>query len=360
VSASAVEDDAGRARLTLSDGTMLLADLVVLSAGIRPASTLAREAGLRLGPRGGLQVDGQLRTSDPQIYAAGDMVEVIDTVTGQPAIIALAGPANRQGRIIADAIAGMRSAYFSTQGTAIIKVLERTAAITGASEKTLQRLGRPYRKIYLHPSSHAGYYPGAAPMQIKLLFAPDDGALLGAQIVGSEGVDKRIDVLATALRARMTVYDLEQLELAYAPPYGSAKDPVNLAGFIAANLLRGDVRFWYAEEAQPDDILLVDVRDPHEYAAGHIVGAHNIPLPQLRAHLAELATSGQPVRFYCLVGFRSYLAYRMLVQHGATDVATLGGGLRTYGAMHAPEPGSHDLPAPKSSAARIPAEALPA
>lgn len=360
VSASMVEDDGGRVRVTLGNGTVLTADMVVLSAGVRPASALARAAGLVLGPRGGLQVDGQLRTSDPRIFAAGDMVEVIDTVTHEQAIIALAGPANRQGRIIADAIAGRGSAYFSTQGTAIIKVLEHTAAMTGASEKTLRRLGRPFRKVYLHPGSHAGYYPGAEPMQIKLLFDPNGGAILGAQIMGGEGVDKRIDVLATALRGGMTVFDLEQLELAYAPPYSSAKDPVNMAGFIAANLLRGDVRFWYAEEPQPEPTLLVDVRDPHEYAAGHLPGALNIPLSQLRAQVVDLVASGQPLRIYCMVGFRSYLAYRMLVQQGATDVATLAGGLRTYLCVHQPEPGSPELPGPSSVTIVGPAAMLPA
>lgn len=337
VSVSAFGDAGGRVRATLSDGGELLADMVVMAVGVRPASALAKAAGLELGPRGGIKVDGQMRTSDASIYAAGDMVEVVDTVTGQPAVIALAGPANRQGRIIADAICGRASAYRSTQGTAIVKVFERSAAMTGSSEKTLQRAGVAYAKVYLHPSSHAGYYPGAEAMHMKLLFSPADGAILGAQIVGGDGVDKRIDVLATALRAKLTVYDLEHLELAYAPPYGSAKDPVNMAGFLAANLLRGDVRFWYAEQVeQRGDALVVDVRDPQEYAAWHLEGAVNIPLRELRDRADELRASGRRVLLYCFVGMRSYYAYRILVQRGVADVATLAGGAKTLRLAHRP------------------------
>ncbi|KAB8140622.1 hypothetical protein F8S13_23005 [Chloroflexia bacterium SDU3-3] len=337
VSVSAFEDADGRVRATLSDSGELLADMVVMAVGVRPASALAKAAGLELGPRGGIKVDGQMRTSDASIYAAGDMVEVVDTVTGQPAVIALAGPANRQGRIIADAICGRASAYRSTQGTAIVKVFERSAAMTGSSEKALQRAGVAYAKVYLHPSSHAGYYPGAEAMHMKLLFSPADGAILGAQIVGGDGVDKRIDVLATALRAKMTVYDLEHLELAYAPPYGSAKDPVNMAGFLASNLLRGDVRFWYAEQVeQRGDALVVDVRDPQEYAAWHLEGAVNIPLRELRDRAEELRASGRRVLLYCFVGMRSYYAYRILVQRDVADVATLAGGAKTLRLAHRP------------------------
>ncbi|GAB4202247.1 MAG: FAD-dependent oxidoreductase [Roseiflexaceae bacterium] len=335
VAARTFAPEGGGLRVDLSDGSALCADLVVLAVGVRPASALACAAGLALGPRGGIAVDPQMRTSDPHIYAAGDMVEVTDTVTGEAAVIALAGPANRQGRIIADAICGRASAYRSTQGTAIVKLFGRCAATTGASEKALRRTGRDYHKVYLHPSSHAGYYPGAQPMQIKLLFAPEDGRLLGAQIAGGEGVDKRIDVLATALRAGMSVFDLEHLELAYAPPYGSAKDPVNMAGFVAANLLRGDVAFWYAEQIDTrGPALLVDVRDPQEYLQGHIAGATNIPLTHLRRHTAELAALDRPIWLYCAVGFRSYLAYRILRQCGATEVLTLAGGMRTFSATH--------------------------
>jgi NADPH-dependent 2,4-dienoyl-CoA reductase/sulfur reductase-like enzyme/rhodanese-related sulfurtransferase len=334
-------DIEGRVRVSLANGETLLADLVIMAVGVRPAAGLARASGLELGPRGGLKVDANMRTSDPNIYAAGDMVEVVDTVTSEPAIIALAGPANRQGRIVANNIAGREgqdSSYTTTQGTAIVRAFDLVGAITGASEKALQRTGRPYRKVYLHPSSHAGYYPGASPMHIKLLFAPDDGKLLGAQIVGFDGVDKRIDVLATALRAGMTVYDLEQLELAYAPPYGSAKDPINVAGFIAANLLRGDVAFWYSENYPQDTAgaLIVDVRGQHEYDEWHIEGALHFPLPELRDRLEELRglAGERRVLLYCTVGFRSYLAYRILVQRGFTGVATLAGGGQTFAGYH--------------------------
>ena len=336
--AQSFRDEAGRVVVELPGGALPPADLVLMSVGVRPAAGLARDAGLAIGPRGGVAVDQHMRTSDPHIYAAGDMVEVIDTVTGEPALIALAGPANRQGRLVADHIAGRAAAYTSTQGTAIVKVFDMTAASTGASERTLQRTGRPYRKVYIHPSGHASYYPGTRAMHLKLLFAPDDGRVLGAQIVGWDGVDKRVDVLATAIRAGMTVFDLERLELAYAPPYGSAKDPVNMAGFVAANLLRGDVVFWYAEDypRQAEGATLVDVRDPHEYAAWHIPGAVNIPLPQLRARLAELRGLAErgPLLLYCLVGLRSYLAYRALRQHGIEPVATLAGGAKTFCGYH--------------------------
>jgi NADPH-dependent 2,4-dienoyl-CoA reductase/sulfur reductase-like enzyme/rhodanese-related sulfurtransferase len=332
--AAAIHDRGGALTVELRDGERIDADLAVLAVGVRPVAGLAQAMGLALGPRGGIAVDAHMRTSDPSIYAAGDMVEVTDTVTGEPALIALAGPANRQGRIVADNICGRDATYTSTQGSAIVKVFEMTAGMTGASERTLQRVGRPFRKVYLHPSSHAGYYPGGNSMHLKLLFAPDDGRVLGAQIVGYDGVDKRLDVLATAIRAGMTVFDLERLELAYAPPYSSAKDPVNMAGFVAANLLRGDVELWYAEEyeRQPHGTAFVDVRDRQEFAEWHIPGAVNIPLPELRGRLDEvrrLAAAG-PVRLYCMVGFRSYLAYRILRQHGIGDVATLAGGAHTF------------------------------
>ncbi|MEN9934739.1 MAG: hypothetical protein RLZZ387_1318 [Chloroflexota bacterium] len=339
--AQSFADEAGRVRVELRDGTQLTADLVLLAVGVRPASGMARAAGLALGPRGGIAVDRHMRTSDPDIYAAGDMVEVVDTVTGEPALIALAGPANRQGRIVADHIAGRGAAYTTTQGTAVVKVFEMTAAATGASEKTLKRLGTPYHKVYLHPSGHAGYYPGTAQMHLKLLFAPSDGRVLGAQVVGFDGVDKRVDVLATAIRAGLTVFDLEGLELAYAPPYGSAKDPVNMAGFVAANLLRGDVSFWYAEDypAKAHGATIVDVRSPQEYADWHIPGALNIPLPELRQRLFELRESaaGGPVLLYCMVGIRSYLAYRVLRQHGI-EAVTLAGGAKTFLGFHPAHP----------------------
>ncbi len=333
--AAAFRDAEGRVSVELKNGETLTADLVILSVGVRPETALARAAGLELGPRGGIKVDAHLRTSDPDIYAAGDAVEVVDTVSGEPSLIPLASPANRQGRIVAENIAGRATTYGSTQGTAIVKVFDLVGGATGASEKTLQKLGRPYHKVYLHPTSHAAYYPGGLPLHIKLLFAPSDGKILGAQVVGGDGVDKRIDVLATALRAGLTVYDLEQLELAYAPPFGSAKDPVNMAGFIAANLLRGDVRFWYAEDypTKTEAAVLVDVRSKPEFDAWHIPGAINIPLCELRRRASELPTD-KPIRLYCKVGFRSYLAYRLLTQRGFRDVATLAGGSITFQACH--------------------------
>jgi len=333
--AESFHDLDGQIEVRLDDGKALRGDFVVLAMGVRSESSLARGAGLELGARGGLKVDQHMRTSDPNIYAAGDMVEVTDTVTSEQAIIALAGPANRQGRIAADHICGRDSAYTSTQGTSAVKVFDMTAAGTGASEKTLQRTGMPYKKIYVHHNGHASYYPGTHPMHLKLLFAPDDGKILGAQAVGVDGVDKRIDVMATALRAGMTVFDLEDLELAYAPPYGSAKDPVNMAGFVASNLLRGDIDHWYAED-YPDrtsDGRLIDVRSRREYEEWHIESAVNLPITELRQRLDELDTS-DAAYVYCKSGFRGYLAYRILKQRGFSKVQNLSGGLQTFHLHH--------------------------
>lgn len=333
--AAAVRDANGRAMVELRNGRTIEADLVILSVGVRPESGLARAAGLELGPRGGIRVDNHLRTSDPSIFAAGDAVEVAHTVLPGSWLIPLAGPANRQARVAAENICGRNTPYESTQGTAIVKVFELTAGSTGASEKALLRAKQPYRKVYLHPSGHAGYYPGTAPMHIKLLFAPDSGKVLGAQVVGYDGVDKRLDVFATALRAGLTVFDLEKLELAYAPPYGSAKDPVNMAGFVAANALLGDLRLWYAEDWPKcaESAFILDVRSPAEYDAWHLPGAVNIPLGALRARLGQIPKD-RPVRVYCKVGFRSYLAQRLLQQRGFSDVATLSGGVTTFRAWH--------------------------
>lgn len=333
--AQGFEDSDYGIRTRLSDGTMLDSDFVVLAAGVKPENDLARSAGLDIGSTGGIKTDSHMQTSDPDIYAAGDAVEVIDTVTGERSIIPLAGPANRQGRIAAENIFGRDTEYTSTQGTAIVKVFDMTGGGTGASEKALVRTGITFSKVYIHPSGHAGYYPGTNPMHIKMLFDPGNGRVLGAQVVGFDGVDKRLDVFATAIRAQMTVYDLEELELAYAPPYGSAKDPVNMAGFVASNLLRGDVSFWYAED-YPDrtaDTILVDVRSPKEYGEWTIPGAINIPLKELRSRFTEL-DQAKPVWLFCRVGFRSYLAYRLLVQHGFRNLATLAGGSRTFTSYH--------------------------
>ncbi len=310
----------------LKSGQELAADFVVMSVGVRPESGLAVEAGLEIGARGGIRVNEHMQTSDPDIYAVGDAVEVHEFVTGEPIQIPLAGPANRQGRIAADHIFGRSSAYRGTQGTAIVGVFGMTAAMTGLSEKVLQRMGRSYEKIYLHPTDHASYYPGAERMSLKLLFDPVSGAVLGAQVVGTHGVDKRIDVLAMAIQARMTVFDLEEVELAYAPQFGSAKDPVNMAGFIAAGVVRGDSKI--SQVADLAGAAVLDVRTPTEFASGHVRGAVNLPLDELRDRLDEV-DRGKRTIAYCQVGQRGYLATRILAQAGY-DAANLSGGYVTY------------------------------
>jgi NADPH-dependent 2,4-dienoyl-CoA reductase/sulfur reductase-like enzyme/rhodanese-related sulfurtransferase len=333
--AESFHDANGQVEVCLDNGKAIRGDLVVLAMGVRSESSLARQAGLKIGERGGLKVDQHMRTSDPNIYAAGDMVEVTDTVTGEQTIVALAGPANRQGRIAADHICGRSSAYTSTQGTSVVKIFEMAAGGTGATEKTLQRTGLPYKKVYVHHNGHASYYPGTHPMHLKLLFAPADGKILGAQVVGVDGVDKRIDVLAVALRAGKKVFDLEHLELAYAPPYGSAKDPVNMAGFVAANLLRGDLEQWFAEDypVRTDDGQLIDVRSPQEYKEWHIEKAINIPIAELRQRLDELDRN-KAAYVYCKSGFRGYLAYRIIKQCGFSKAKNLSGGLQTFLLYH--------------------------
>jgi NADPH-dependent 2,4-dienoyl-CoA reductase/sulfur reductase-like enzyme/rhodanese-related sulfurtransferase len=328
---SALHDVSGRVRVELNNGKSLNADMVILAAGVKPDSRLAKQAGLEIGPCGGIKVNDRMQTSDPDIYAAGDAVEVTSSVTGNPAVMPLAGPANRQGRIVADNMMGIPSSFAAAQGTAVVKVFDMTAGMTGATEKMLIKAGKAFRKIYIHPTSHAGYYPGATSMHVKMLFDPTDGRILGAQIAGFDGVDKRLDVFATAISGKMTVYDLESLELAYAPPYGSAKDPVNMAGFVAGNLLRGDVEFWYAEDypGKTGGGLILDVRGPREFGDWHIPGATNIPLGKLRAGMNVLPKD-KPIYVYCKVGFRSYLAYRILKQSGYTNVSTLAGGSATF------------------------------
>jgi rhodanese-related sulfurtransferase len=252
-------------------------------------------------------------------------------VTGEPTQVPLAGPANRQGRLAADHVFGRPARYRGTQGTAIVRVFDRTAAMTGASEKTLRRLKRPYRKAYVHPTQHAGYYPGAEAMTLKLLFDPDSGRVLGAQAVGGAGVDKRIDVLAVAIQAGMTVFDLEEMELAYSPQYGSAKDPVNMAGFVAAGLLRGEhpqVDVEAVLRGNGPGYFLLDVRTPQEFDAGHIPGAVDVPVDALRTRLGELPRD-RKIAVYCQVGQRGYLATRILRQAGF-QAANVGGGYKTY------------------------------
>ena len=331
-SAEAFERTARGLAVRLKSGRQLPADLVILGVGVRPESKLAAEAGLAVGPRGGIQVNEYLQTSDADIYAVGDAIEVKDFVTGLPTQVPLAGPANRQGRIAADHIFAGAARYRGTQGTAIVRVFGLTAALTGAAEKSLQRAGRAYRKVYVHPTHHASYYPGAEAMTLKIVFDPATGKLLGAQAVGGQGVDKRIDVLAVAIQAGLTVFDLEEVELAYSPQYGSAKDPVNMAGFVAAGLLRGehpqlDVETAVAAAARGERVL-VDVRTPSEYAAGHIPGAVNVPVDELRSRLAELPRD-RDLTVYCQVGQRGYLATRILTQSGFR-AANLSGGYKSY------------------------------
>ena len=314
----------------LKSGRKLTAQLVVLGVGVRPENGLAVAAGLDVGPRGGIRVNPQMQTSDPDIYAVGDVVEIRDFVTDQPTQVPLAGPANRQGRLAADHIFGRSVRYRGTQGTAIVGLFGLAAGMTGQSEKALRRAGRAYAKAYVHPAHHAGYYPGAEGMSLKLLFDPTDGKLLGAQGVGGAGVDKRIDVLAVALQAGLTVYDLEEMELAYAPQFGSAKDPVNMLGFVAAGLLRGDHPQTDVEAvlADPTAALLLDVRTPTEFAAGRLPGAVNIPVDELRNRLAEIPRDGNVI-VYCQVGQRGYLATRILLQNGFR-VHNLAGGFKTW------------------------------
>ena len=315
----------------LRDGRGLACDFAVLAVGVRPNTELARAAGLEMGETGGIKVDEHMRTSDPDVYAVGDAVEVLDYVLGGPVLVPLAGPANRQGRIAADNMLGRSSTFRGVQGTAICKVFDLTAASTGPNEKTLQRLGIPHEKVYVHPGSHAGYYPGAATMAVKLLFSTSDGRVLGAQVVGRKGVDKRIDVLATTIQARMTVYNLEQAELAYAPPYGAAKDPINMAGFVAANHLRGDVDIIHAEDLDGTATVL-DVRTKSEFDEGHIPGSLHIPLDDLRQRLGEVPRGGK-LAVCCGVGLRAYVACRILKQNGF-DAANIPGGFTTYCHYH--------------------------
>jgi NADPH-dependent 2,4-dienoyl-CoA reductase/sulfur reductase-like enzyme/rhodanese-related sulfurtransferase len=320
----------------LKSGQRLPAQLVVLGVGVRPENKLAVEAGLAAGARGGIRVNDHLQTSDPDIYAVGDAIEVKDFVTGDPAQVPLAGPANRQGRIAADNIFGRGTRYRGTQGTAIVRVFDKTAAMTGASEKVLKRTKHSYRKVYVHPTNHAGYYPGAQGMTLKLLFDPETCKVLGAQAVGGDGVDKRIDVLAVAIQAGMTVFDLEEMELAYSPQYGSAKDPIKMAGFVAGGLLRGDHPQVDVETVLTapagESPYLVDVRTPQEYADGHIPGAANLSVDDLRPRLGELPRDRQ-IAVYCQVGQRAYLAIRILRQAGFQAV-NVGGGYKTYRLMH--------------------------
>jgi NADPH-dependent 2,4-dienoyl-CoA reductase/sulfur reductase-like enzyme/rhodanese-related sulfurtransferase len=314
------------------------ADLVILSVGVKPEIKLAQESGLEIGEAGGIRVDERMRTSDPSIWAVGDAVEVKDVITGQMKLIPLAGPANRQARIAADVICGRDSTYRGTQGSAVVGLFDLTLAMTGASEKTLQGAEIPYAKSYTHSPNHASYYPGAKTLSIKLLYAPDTGRLLGAQAVGGPGVDKRIDVIAMAIQKEATIYDLEEAELCYAPQFGNSKDPVNMAGFVAGNRLRGDVDVVHWEDWQDrttggdDSLTVIDVRPSSVVAKkGEVPGTVNIPLGELRSRMAELPRDGE-IWVHCIVGQHSYYACRILAHHGFR-VRNLSGGMTSYGLM---------------------------
>lgn len=323
--ATSIRSDAGALRVGTERGAEVVTDLVILAIGVRPETTLAKQAGLELGPRGGFAVDAQMRTSDPRILAVGDAVEVVDLATGTPALIPLAGPANRQGRLAADIITGRTGAFRGVQGTAVCGIFGLTVAMTGASEKSLKRAGvAAAGVVYLHPSQHVGYYPGAKPIHLKLLYRKDDGRVLGAQAVGEEGVERRIDVIATAMRLGATVEDLADLELCYAPQYGAAKDPVNLAGMVAANDRNGDAPALPWSAADDPAFTVLDVREPGEWAAGHHDRAIHIPLHLVRDRLSEIPRE-KPLAVYCAGGQRSYYAVRLLRQDGF-DARNLSGG----------------------------------
>lgn len=324
------KSDSGALFVVLDDGSKLSADLVIMSAGVKPNSELAKSAGLELGPRGHIVVNSRLQTSDPDIFAAGDVTEVRDPITGAQTAIALAGPANKQGRIAADNIAQRDSIYPGSYGTSIVKIGDLSAAVVGYSQRRLELSKIPYERIYLHPASNASYYPGSSLLDMKLLF-DSTGRILGAQIVGRTGVDKRIDVIAAAMEAGQSVYELAKLELAYAPPFNSAKDPVNFAGMIASNVLNGDSRPVQADQI-PASALVLDVRTELEFELGAIPGAKNIPLEELRSRLGELPTN-QPIVATCRVGLRGYLAERILRQNGF-DAYNLSGGYSTWLAFH--------------------------
>ena len=327
--------DGDRVNVLIKDEAPLTADMVVLAIGVTPDTALAKDAGLELGIKGSIVVNDRMETSVPDIYAVGDAVQVKHSVTGQDTLLSLAGPANKQGRIAADNICGGDSRYLGSQGSSVIKVFDMTIAATGVNEKTARQAGIDCDKVFLSPMSHAGYYPGGKVMTVKVVFEKGTYRLLGAQIVGYEGVDKRIDVLATAIHAGLTGPQLKDLDLAYAPPYSSAKDPVNMAGFMMENLSRGLVEQFFPEDvdALPRDgsATLLDVRTPSEYAAGHAEGFVNLPVDDLREHLAEIPAD-KPVYLICQSALRSYIACRILSQHGLR-CSHLSGGWRLYEAV---------------------------
>ncbi|EGR4217896.1 TPA: FAD-dependent oxidoreductase [Vibrio cholerae] len=321
----------GELELTLNNGEKIITDILIMAIGVRPETKLAIEAGLKIGALGGIYTNEYMQTNDPSIYAVGDAVEEKDFVTGEQTLVPLAGPANRQGRMAADNMLGRKETYQGTQGTAICKIFDLAVASTGKNEKQLKRAGIVYEKVYVHTSSHASYYPGAEVVSFKMLFDPKSGKILGAQAVGKDGIDKRIDVMAVAQRAGMTVEQLQHLELTYAPPYGSAKDVINQAAFVANNIIKGDATAIHYDEIEKlsENQVLLDVRNPGELESiGFLEGAINIPVDQLRHRMNELPKDKEIV-IYCQVGLRGNVAYRQLVNNGF-KARNLIGGYRTY------------------------------
>ena len=329
------QERGGGVDVLLKDSAPLHADMVVLAIGVTPDTALAKEAGLELGLKGSIVVNSRMETSLPDIYAVGDAVQVRHSVTGQDVLLSLAGPANKQGRIAADNICGGDSRYLGSQGSSVLKVFGMTAAVTGVSETNAKKAGLDADAVVLSPMSHAGYYPGGKLMTMKVIFEKETFRLLGAQIVGYEGVDKRIDVLAAAIHAGLTAIRLKDLDLAYAPPYSSAKDPVNMAGFLIENLAKGVVKQFRIEDVgglpRDGSVTLLDARTPQEYAGGHIEGFRNIPVDELRQRLGEIAP-GKPVYVICQSGLRSYIACRILAGHGY-EAHNFSGGFRFYDAV---------------------------
>ncbi|SES02967.1 CoA-disulfide reductase [Gracilibacillus ureilyticus] len=318
-------------KIVLNSGKELTTDMTMLSIGVKPENSLAADAGLDIGERGGIKVNEYLQTNDPAIFALGDAIEVTDYINGQPAMIPLAGPANRQGRIVANNVYGKNQVYKGTLGTGIAKVFDLTVATTGNNEKVLSQKGMAYQVAHVHPASHAGYYPGASPIALKLIFDGKSGEIYGAQAVGVDGVDKRMDVIATAIKGKLTVHDLTEIELSYAPPFSSAKDPVNMAGYVASNMIDDGIETvqWHEiDQIIADGGILIDVREPVEREAGFIAGSINIPLGEIRDRLDEIPKD-QTIYVTCQVGLRGYLATRILTANGY-QAKNLDGGWKTY------------------------------
>jgi rhodanese-related sulfurtransferase len=333
----------------VGENTEVAADFVVLAIGVRPDNQLAKDAGLQLGNRGGVLVNEHMQTSDPDVYAVGDCIEVKDFVIGNNTYIPLAGPANRQGRIAADHIFNKSpNSFRGTQGSNILRCFDLAIASTGASEKILKRYNIPYLKVYSHHGDHASYYPGAERMTLKLLFAPKTGKILGCQVIGKAGVDKRVDVISIAIQAGMTVFDLEEAELCYSPQYGSAKDPVNMLGFIASGVLRGDQQLCYLDDILDEkselakESFIIDVRTPKEFEGGPIVPkAVNIPLEQLRSRVNEIPKEAKNIVTYCRIGMRGYLAQRLLEEMGYKSVKNISGGWELFEKTKCGDPSSN-------------------